>query len=295
MADNGFTRRGMMAGTGAALAWAGSGNAAAKKLTAGAVVERIKAHVGAPWRSPTVDGIVAGDAATPVRGIAATMMASFDTLKAAAASGKNMVVSHEPTFWSHQEDVALLLNDPLYLEKRDFIKKNGMAVFHFHDHWHGLKPVDGILAGTTRHLGWTAYADPQTPNLFALPETTLAALARELQSKLGDRTLRVVGDPQLKVRRAMTSLGYNMKMQGIAMLNGDIDVLIIGETWEWELVEYVQDLVSAGKPKALVILGHALSEQWGMEYCAEWLRGFIPEVPVAFLPVKEPYWNPAAP
>jgi hypothetical protein len=58
-------------------------------------------------------------------------------------------------------------------------------------------------------------------------------------------------------------------------------------------MEYVLDLVATGKPKALIVLGHILSEQWGMEYCADWLRGFVKEVPVAFQPMNEPYWNPS--
>jgi hypothetical protein len=32
-----------------------------------------------------------------------------------------------------------------------------------------------------------------------------------------------------------------------------------------------------------------------MEYCADWLKGFVPEVPVRFLPIVEPYWSPADP
>ena len=32
-----------------------------------------------------------------------------------------------------------------------------------------------------------------------------------------------------------------------------------------------------------------------MKYCAEWLRGFIGEVPVEFIPAMEPYWAPERP
>ena len=56
--------------------------------------------------------------------------------------------------------------------------------------------------------------------------------------------------------------------------------------------EYVQDQIESGKNKALIILGHVVSEQAGMKYCAEWLREFVPEVPVEFVPAPEPYWSP---
>jgi hypothetical protein len=39
------------------------------------VIERIRQNVGVPWRNQTVDKIVFGDGATPVKGVATTMMA----------------------------------------------------------------------------------------------------------------------------------------------------------------------------------------------------------------------------
>jgi hypothetical protein len=46
-------------------------------LTAAAVIERIRANVGVPWRDQTVDTIKSGNPATPVKGIATTMMATL--------------------------------------------------------------------------------------------------------------------------------------------------------------------------------------------------------------------------
>src|SRR5882672_5859819 len=81
------SRRGFLAGAGlmAAQLTAQDGTA---KLTAGQIVERIQKNVGVPWRAETVDKIVAGTAQTPVRGIATTMMSTFDVLQRAAAQGR---------------------------------------------------------------------------------------------------------------------------------------------------------------------------------------------------------------
>ena len=54
----------------------------------------------------------------------------------------------------------------------------------------------------------------------------------------------------------------------------DVDVLVVGEAREWELVEYAQDSITAGNQKALIVLGHVVSEQGGMKYCTEWLKSF---------------------
>jgi putative NIF3 family GTP cyclohydrolase 1 type 2 len=261
-------------------------------LTAGQIVERIKANVGIPWREKTVDGIIVGSADMPVHGVATTMMATLDVMQWAAAAGKNMVITHEPTFYSHQDTVDELKDDETYKYKLDFIRKNNMVSFHFHDHWHGHKP-DGIAIGMYKELGWEKYADAQNPRLFAFPNViTLQHLAKELKSKLKIRTMRVLGDPHLPIRHAIASWGYVSQFPGIPLLaRPDIDVLIVGETREWEVVEYAQDMIAAGKKKALILLGHVVSEQSGMKYCAEWLKPIIPEIPVEFVPAVEPFWT----
>ncbi len=265
-------------------------------LTAGVVIERIKANVGIPWRAQTVDNIIAGTADTPVRGIASVMMATFDVVKRAHAAGANMVVTHESTFFSHQDNVQRFVDDPTYKAKLDFLTSNGMIVFHLHDHWHGLRPVDGIAAGMTRALGWEKNVDPANFRQFTFPGTPLETFARDIKQKLGIRVMRVIGDPALPINRAAASWGNCSMFPGVPYLNAPgVDVLILGETLEWELVEYVQDTISRGEKKALIILGHVVSEQAGMKYFAEWLTPHVPEVRVSYLDTPEPYWSPDAP
>lgn len=267
----------------------------AATLTAGEVIDRIKAKVAIPWRAQTVDNIIAGTRETPVRGLATTMMATFDVLQRAATAGCNMVVTHEPTFYSHQDATDAFADDPIYRAKREFIEKHQMIVFHFHDHWHARTP-DGIAAGMERELGWETHADPRAPRRYVFDGIPLADFARDMRSKLKIDVMRVVGDPALRVRRVATSWGYASLTPSVPLLAEDgVDVLVVGETREWEMVEYAQDMMAAGKRKGLVILGHVVSEQAGMKYCAEWLREFVTEVPVTFVAAAEPYWDPRHP
>jgi putative NIF3 family GTP cyclohydrolase 1 type 2 len=266
-----------------------------EKLSAGEVVARIQKMVGIPWRQQTVDKIVAGSPDTPVTGIATTMMATLNVLKRAADAGANMVITHETPFYLHQDQTADIANDPTYQFKLNFIREHGMAVFHFHDHWHARHP-DGIAVGMMQQLGWTKNADPENPRRFTFPGLSLLDLAKQMQSRLEIRTMRVVGDPKLSVHHALASWGYVSRMPGIPQFRDPgVDVFIGGETREWELVEYVQDSITKGDRKALILLGHVVSEQAGMKYCAEWLRSFISEVPVQFIPASEPFWNPRDP
>jgi hypothetical protein len=55
-------------------------------------------------------------------------------------------------------------------------------------------------------------------------------------------------------------------------------------------VEYVLDAVSLDMPKGIIMLGHVISEQAGMEDFGNWLRTFINEVPIQFVPAEDPYW-----
>ena len=56
-------------------------------------------------------------------------------------------------------------------------------------------------------------------------------------------------------------------------------------------MEYAQDAIAAGMKKALIVLGHAISEENGMSECARWLKTFVTEVPVEFVPAGEPFWT----
>lgn len=259
--------------------------------TADEVIQRIKDHVGVPWRAQTVDRIVAGSGLTPVKGIATTMMATLDVIERASAAGKNLVITHEPTFWLHEDTTKGLEDDATLKFKNEFIRKNGMVVFRFHDHWHMHKP-DGIAFGMARELGWEKYADPKDLKYFTLPAAPLSKLAAVIKAKLGVHAMRVVGDPNLSVSRVAASWGAGGRDGAIKLIaRPDVDAVIIGEGREWEVVEYAQDAISAGKKTALMILGHVVSEQAGMKYCAEWLKTFISDVPVEFVAAAEPFWT----
>jgi putative NIF3 family GTP cyclohydrolase 1 type 2 len=264
-----------------------------RQLTAREIVQRIQEHVGVPWQKETVDTFKAGDPDIKVTGIAVTMMATFDVLQRAATSGANLIITHEPTFYNHLDvftEIPQKENDPVLAEKLAFIKERHLIIWRFHDHWHKRTP-DGIEAGMTHALGWEAFQDKQNQYLFTIPETTLDRLAANLKARLELHTMRVVGDPKMKVSRVALSPGSaGMQREIGALEKPDTQLLITGESREWETVEYAADAVSEKKNKALIILGHIPSEQAGMEECARWLKTFVCEVPVTFVPAAQPFW-----
>ena len=262
------------------------------RVTARQVIERIQKNVGVAWRGQTVDTFKAGDPDTAVTGIATTMMATYDVLVRAAAAGDNLIITHEPTFYGHLDETAALEkeNDAVLAAKQQFIAQHHLVIWRFHDHWH-MRTPDGIQTGMIRALGWEKFQKPGNDHLFVIPETTVGQLASEIKQRLGIRALRVVGDPSLRVTKLALAPGYpGFPAERHWLQRDDVEALVMGEGLEWETIEYGADAAAEGRHKALIILGHIPSEQAGMDDCAQWLKTFVPEVKVEFIPTKEPFW-----
>ena len=262
-------------------------------MTAGEVVDRIKKNLGVPWRDTTYrDTFKFGGPETEVRGIATTVFCSFEVVQRASAAGCNMIIPHEDTFWSDRDDVAIVSGDPLYTTKVDFMRKNNIVVFRIHDHMHAQRP-DFTYVGSARDVGLEPkYETAPNSHRFIVPETTLGALAAHVKARTGARALRVVGDPNAKVSRIQLGVGYATP----AVHNPDVDVIISGEQQETDGTldspEYVLDAVTLGINKGWIMLGHAISEEAGMLEMAQWIHGFVPEVPVQLVKAGEPFWAP---
>jgi putative NIF3 family GTP cyclohydrolase 1 type 2 len=281
-----LSRRRFAQFAGAAVLAAPHASAQRASLTAQLVAERIQKNLGAPWQPP-------GDPATPVRGIATTAMATIGVLTRAAKANINLLVTLEPTFFGHLDaSPAFNPNDPVYLAKRAFIEKSGLVVWRFTDPWRARKP-DPFATGLANTLGWRQYQVADNVLHYDLPDGSLAALAKTLQQRLHARAgIRVLGNPQTRIRRIALLPGVSQLAATMKNLP-DADVIVAGETREWESVEYAADAVASGQKKGFIMLGRILSEDPGMKVCAEWLKSLAPEVPVQWLPVGDPYWRPA--
>ncbi|MGD0578094.1 MAG: Nif3-like dinuclear metal center hexameric protein [Bryobacteraceae bacterium] len=291
MHSNKITRRELAALAGVAVAGAEATAARSGTLTAREAIERIQKNVGVPWRKQTVDTFKAGDPDTPVLGIATSFMATLDVLQRAAAAGKNLIVSHEPTFYNHLDETKDLADDPIYKFKMEFIKQHKLVIWRFHDHWHARQP-DAIMTGLAQLLGWDKHQAGSDQRYYVLPATTLGELARTIQERLKVRTLRAIGDPQSRVSRVSLSPGAAGLMAAVRTLP-QADVYVCGEATEWEGIEYARDTIAAGQKKGMILVGHVVTEDPGMNLCAQWLKTFIPEVPIEWIPTGEPFWRPA--
>ncbi len=269
--------------------------AAAQTLTAAEAIHRIQQHYSAALPPNTVDTVKAGDLTTPITGIAVTFLDTMDVLREASRRGANLVVTHEPTFYNHFDDSAFFADDPVYREKLTFIQQHHMVVFRLHDQIHSVSP-DPIASALIAALGWQSYTQPTNPFGATIPNTTLAKLSQELAKKLDARSVRVVGNPDLSVTRVKVLPGASgMQKQVPALRSDDVEVLVVGEAAEWEAVEYVRDASAQGRHKAMIVVGHEVSEEPGMKRCAEDLRALFPNLLVVHIPAGQPFWTPEHP
>jgi putative NIF3 family GTP cyclohydrolase 1 type 2 len=284
MAD--MTRREFVA-TGAGAVLLGTVTSATQpSLTPKRVVERIQSNLGVTWRTETVDTFKAGNPDTTVRGIATTVMATMSVLERAAAAGRNFIISHEPTFYGHTDSTTEIENDPIYQRKAELIKKHDLVVWRFHDHWHMRRP-EPMAQGFYQAMGWEKYVQP-SGRVITIPEITLEAAAKLTRDKMGIKALRLMGDPATKITKVGYMPGYG-QLPAMMRVMADADLVFTGEQREWEGLYYAHDAIAAGRPKGVIVMGHAVSEEPGMKVCADWLKTFITEVPVELIAAGEPF------
>jgi putative NIF3 family GTP cyclohydrolase 1 type 2 len=266
-----------------------------KPLTATQAIARIQQAIPQKPPADTVDTIKAGDPSTIVTGIVTCFTDTMDVLRRAVALHANLIVTHEPTFYNHRDESTLFTDDSVYKEKLTYIHDHRLVVWRFHDQWH-LRHPEPMTEAFADAVGWQKYQHPNDPFFFSLPPTTVNQLAQDLQQKLHARIVRVVGDPNLRVTGVAYAPGASGEAVQIkALEREDVQVLVAGESSEWEAVMYTQDAQEQHRPKALILIGHSTSETDGMQTAATWLRTLFPALPIEYVNSGEPYWLPGHP
>ena len=294
-----FVRLGAAGAAGAPFAL-DSARAGAATPAAQQIVDRIRKNVGVEWNPATVDTFKAGDPSTMVTGIVTTSLATIDVMRRAVQAGANMIITSGPTFYSRgdtptptgRRGAAIPPADPVFAAKNDFITRNGLVVWRFSDHWRARTP-DPFAHGIVDTLGWAKYRVNGDPRRVAVPAITIAALSTHMMAKLNLRGgIRVIGNPQTRVQNIAVLPGTIPIQMTLAVLP-HVDAMIAGEIREWESSEYARDLVHRGRRKGLILVGRSLSEDTGMNVCAEWLKTIVSEVPIRWMSAGDPYWRPA--
>jgi len=247
----------------------------------------IKDIKGAPFPS-TVDTIKYGSLDTVVKGIVTTMFPTVEVIEQSIAKNANLIIAHEPTYYNGSDNINWVADNEIVKMKQDLLEKYKITIWRCHDYSHSMVP-DMIAYGILKKLNWLSYYTPGETTI-KIPSMTLKQLVELLKTKLDIHHLRVMGDLSQSCSIISMLPGSAGGQRQVTLVeNKNPDVLIVGEQIEWETTEYIRDRQKLGIKTAMIVLGHSVSEEPGMEALADWLRPKIPGTPVTHIASGDPY------
>ncbi len=203
-------------------------------------------------------------------------MSDWKTCRKAVESGVNVLVTHEPTFYTHwdlDEKAADYYAAPEYAkqiylqlvdQKKKWIDSNGLVIIRNHDTMDALKD-SGIPFALGQFLGYAnsdIIASRTYFNVYRVESQTAAVFARSLAKRLstiGQPGVAFYGDPE----RIITSIGLGTGCicdpMEFADLKPGLFISIDDTVRTWTQTAYASD---SGDP--LIVINHGTSEEMGM-------------------------------
>lgn len=258
------------------------------------VVERIIDASGIRPLENTCDQLITGNWDCDVTGIVTTFMATVDVIKNTIKKGSNLIITHEPTFFTGRDTKDWLKQDEVYQEKIKLIEENNINIWRFHDYMHMTNP-DLIYLGLIKEMEWEKFTDPQDKHCFGIPATNVMDLTELFKKKLNVKNVRLIGNTDGTVSRLAIlvgggSLGLGSEEMPMELMReANLDLIVCGELLEWTLCAYVRDASQLGMNKSLIVLGHNRTEEVGMKYLPEWLQPVLPGLQISFIEAGEPF------
>ncbi len=251
----------------------------------------------------SADVIKYGDADKECTGIVVTCSPTVEVLRETVKRGANLIIVHEPLFWSHKDTTDWLEDSAVFREKRAILDEGGIVVWRYHDHMHvgvtasqDVSRRDHIFYGLMKELGWEEYLvkSEDKPLEYKIPETDATELGIWLKEKMNLNGIRIIGDPHTKVSRIYfcEHLKEN-RPDGDKILKTEfenIDAVIPLEMIDWTVAAFINDSCQLGKSKVLYHIGHFNVEEFGMKHLVQTLPQLIGhDVPISYVQSGDAY------
>ena len=274
------------------------------RLTDGAVQEEVRVmradairehflSVG-DWVDPeeTVDRIILGDPEAEVMRILVTWISSFHAVRGAVARDCQMLITHEPTFWVHANEVASLeewdadsMKRRLGDEKRSYVEEHRLVILRVHDAWDGM-PEIGIPWAWARHLGLGGkpkkVSEGSYQQRYDVAPVALDDLARRVAAKtavLGEPAVQVVGPSDKTVSKVGIGTGCYCDLITFQQLGCDVSIVCDDAHWYWEDMQFAAD-----NGHAAIRVNHGVTEEPGMVTLTDYINERLPGVSAEHLP-----------
>lgn len=248
---------------------------------------------------PSVDRVVVGDGATVVRGVAVVWMPTWAALRAAHAKGLNVVIAHEPTFYTHHDldgfeaawaELPAVAREAVVATgaaKRRWIEEHGMVVIRCHDVLDAMPGgvVDALVKELAKEVDFEAGGISESAPRYRvarLKEPTRAGeVARRLATafgKIGQPGVAFYGDADRVVRSLGLGTGYGNDPWKHLAHGAEMALAIDDRIKSWTEPVWAED---AGYP--LVVVNHGTSEEWGVRRLAEIVAAAHPQLRVELI------------
>jgi putative NIF3 family GTP cyclohydrolase 1 type 2 len=241
---------------------------------------------------PSVDRVIAGDPQREVRAIAVMWLPSWPALRAAATGGANVVVAHEPTFYTHHDldgfaeafagipPATRAAMEATRDAKRSWLEQAGLTVIRCHDVLDAMR--GGVVDSLAAALGFSppdyATEAPHFRVVRLAAATRAGDVAQRLATRfaeLGQPGVAFYGDPERPVRSIGLGTGYgNDPLQHFA-LGADLALAIDDRIKTWCEPAWAGD---SGYP--IVVVNHGTAEEWGVRRLATLIARAHPEIPL---------------
>ena len=241
----------------------------------------------ADWVDParTVDRVIIGDPEKQVRRVLVTWIASFDAVRAADAGGFDLLMTHEPTFWVHAQELEHIEDSAIARSKRHFIEESGLVVLRNHDVWDRFPRV-GIPWAWARFLGLgrepAATGTAGYQHRYDIEPTTLDEFARQVAARtatLGEPAVQVTGDLAQIVSKIGIGTGCACSIREFQAMGCDVSLVCDDGSCYWRDIRRAAD---EGHP--VIRVNHGTSEEPGMASLTAYINEHLPGVEAEHLP-----------
>ena len=238
----------------------------------------------------TVDRFIIGNPETEIKKVGTCWMSDWKTCRKAVESGVNVLVTHEPTFYTHwdlDEKAGDYYSSPeytkqLYLQqvdkKKRWINDNGLVIIRNHDTMDALKDR-GIPFALGNFLGFTnddIVRSRTFYNVYRLESQPAAAFAKKVAGKLaeiGQPGVAFYGDPDRLIGSVGVGTGCICDPMEFADLKPDLFIAIDDVVRTWTQTTYASD---TGDP--LIVINHGTSEEMGMRMLNKIIKQKFPGI-----------------
>ena len=246
----------------------------------------------ANWVNPdkTVDRVIMGDPKKDIRRILVTWISSLQAIEIAIQRGFDMLITHEPTFWSHWDEEKVKEQTEAGRRKTRMARDAGLVIYRNHDVWDRMPNV-GIPWAWAEFLGLGAkpaciFADGYQ-HRYDIEPTTFQNFARRIAEKtaiLGEPVIQVVGEAEQVVSRVGIGTGCGCDPLLAQEAGCDVSIVCDDGACYWG---DIQRAIDSGHP--IVRVNHSTSEEPGMASMTSYLRRTFPQLTVEHLPCRAAY------